>query len=111
MTESESVALPTWRYPNIPKIKMGWMMGFEPMHAGATILCLNHLTTPTKVTGVPTGIRTPDTRLRRPLLYPAELWAHMERVKGIEPSQSAWEAEVLPLNYTRKHSEHFPDIK
>ena len=25
----------------------------------------------------------------------------MERVKGIEPSWSAWEAEVLPLNYTR----------
>ena len=26
----------------------------------------------------------------------------MERVKGIEPSQSAWKADVLPLNYTRK---------
>ena len=25
----------------------------------------------------------------------------MERVKGIEPSQSAWKADVLPLNYTR----------
>ena len=25
----------------------------------------------------------------------------VERVKGIEPSLSAWEAEVLPLNYTR----------
>ena len=25
----------------------------------------------------------------------------MERVKGIEPSQPAWEAGVLPLNYTR----------
>ena len=24
-----------------------------------------------------------------------------ERVKGIEPSLSAWEADVLPLNYTR----------
>ena len=30
---------------------------------------------------------------RRPFL--------LERVKGIEPSQSAWKAEVLPLNYTR----------
>ncbi len=27
----------------------------------------------------------------------------LERVKGIEPSQSAWEADVLPLNYTRMH--------
>ena len=26
----------------------------------------------------------------------------MERVNGIEPSSSAWEADVLPLNYTRK---------
>ena len=25
----------------------------------------------------------------------------MERVKGIEPSFSAWEADVLPLNDTR----------
>ena len=24
----------------------------------------------------------------------------MEQVKGIEPSHSAWEADVLPLNYT-----------
>ncbi len=32
-------------------------------------------------------------------------WSHieniLERVKGIEPSYSAWEADVLPLNYTR----------
>ncbi len=28
----------------------------------------------------------------------------MERVTGIEPALSAWEAEVLPLNYTREAS-------
>jgi hypothetical protein len=28
--------------------------------------------------------------------------AHLERVKGIEPSYAAWEAAVLPLNYTRE---------
>ena len=28
----------------------------------------------------------------------------MERVKGIEPSYEAWEAAVLPLNYTRKET-------
>jgi hypothetical protein len=27
---------------------------------------------------------------------------NMERVKGIEPSSTAWKAVVLPLNYTRK---------
>ena len=26
----------------------------------------------------------------------------MERVAGIEPASSAWKAEVLPLNYTRR---------
>src|SRR3954466_9522395 len=26
---------------------------------------------------------------------------YVERVTGIEPALSAWEAEVLPLNYTR----------
>ena len=30
---------------------------------------------------------------------PAPLY--LERVMGIEPTQSAWKAEVLPLNYTR----------
>jgi hypothetical protein len=29
-------------------------------------------------------------------------WAFLtERVRGIEPPLSAWEADVLPLNYTR----------
>ncbi len=27
----------------------------------------------------------------------------LERVAGIEPASSAWKAEVLPLNYTRKY--------
>jgi hypothetical protein len=31
--------------------------------------------------------------------------ATMERVKGIEPSYEAWEAAVLPLNYTRGGTE------
>jgi hypothetical protein len=26
---------------------------------------------------------------------------NLERVMGIEPTYSAWEADVLPLNYTR----------
>ena len=55
------------------------------------------------------GIRTPDPRLRRPLLYPTELLTHIafegftkqKRVMGIEPTYLAWKASVLPLNYTR----------
>ena len=39
------------------------------------------------------------------MLYPAELQAQIlvERVMGIEPTQSAWKAEILPLNYTRSY--------
>ena len=61
----------------------------------------------------PGGIRTLDLRLRRPLLYPAELQTHFslnenlsfsneKRVMGIEPTYPAWKAGVLPLNYTRR---------
>ena len=28
----------------------------------------------------------------------------LERVEGVEPSSEAWEASVLPLNYTRRYS-------
>jgi hypothetical protein len=30
----------------------------------------------------------------------------LERVRGIEPPYSAWEADVLPLNYTRVRQEN-----
>ena len=51
----------------------------------------------------PGGIRTPDPRLRRPLLYPTELLIQAkERVMRIELTCSAWKADILPLNYTRR---------
>ena len=67
--------------------------------------------------GTPYRIRTCDLRLRRPLLYPAELQTRInfipvyrlltdysvrKRVMGIEPTYPAWKAGVLPLNYTRE---------
>lgn len=33
----------------------------------------------------------------------------LERVKGIEPSYTAWEAVILPLNYTRFQNNIFWD--
>jgi hypothetical protein len=44
----------------------------------------------------------PDNDLRRSLAFGGSPWkVEVERVKGIEPSYAAWEAAVLPLNYTR----------
>jgi hypothetical protein len=44
-----------------------------------------------------------DPRLIRPGLAAVHLTCsfRVERVTGIEPALSAWEADVLPLNYTR----------
>ena len=49
MTESESVALPLGDTPMSFHIKLivGWVVGFEPTHIGATTRGLNHLPTPT----------------------------------------------------------------
>ncbi len=45
--------------------------------------------------------RTGDLRITNALLYQLS-YIGLERVMGIEPTLSAWEAEVLPLNYTRQ---------
>lgn len=80
-------------------------------------------------------IRTCDTRLRRPLLYPLSycgkhpeiksaallgplpeglqrskrgLRTGDERMTGIEPALSAWKADVLPLDHTRMRWDRWP---
>jgi hypothetical protein len=49
--------------------------------------------------------------LRTPKLRNTALLTIQERVKGIEPSSSAWKAEVLPLNYTRKEDKYYTSRK
>ena len=90
-------------------------MGLEPMISRTTIWRANQLHHTHH--NEPGGIRTLDLRLRRPLLYPAELQTRInfipvyrlltdhsvrKRVMGIEPTYPAWKAGVLPLNYTRE---------
>ena len=40
-----------------------------------------------------------------PDLYVLQCFSCVERVTGIEPALSAWEADVLPLNYTRRRAD------
>ena len=47
------------------------------------------------------GVRTRDPDLGKVVLYQLS-HSRKKRVMGIEPTYSAWKADVLPLNYTRK---------
>ena len=93
------------RFRRCPAVFLAGVAGFEPTNAGIKIPCLTawrhpndkvygagdkfrtcylqshnlalyRLSYARHILGAPGETRTPDTRLRRPLLYPAELRAH-----------------------------------
>jgi hypothetical protein len=61
----------------------------------------NYLKIPSE-TGAHERDRTADLVLTKDVLYQLSYVSVLERVAGIEPAPSAWKAEVLPLNYTRR---------
>ena len=91
--------LTTWLHPSIGRLEwedkgleaspnplscLGWVKGLEPSTPGTTIRCSNQLSYTHQIHGVrpekngtPEGIRTPGLLLRRQLLYPTELLAHI----------------------------------
>ncbi len=74
MRESKSRALPLGDTPSIKKYGAGDK--FRTCYLQSHNLALYRLSYARHILGAPGETRTPDTRLRRPLLYPAELRAH-----------------------------------
>ena len=68
-------------------------------------MCLTDLANPQYISGERTGIRTPDTRLRRALLYPAELCTH-----AILERETRFELATSTLARLRSTAELFPHI-
>jgi hypothetical protein len=46
-------------------------------------------------------VTAPRARAQKPIFWEQYAERRVERVMGIEPTLAAWEAAVLPLNYTR----------
>ena len=98
-------------------------MSFSLFCVGAALAAIHAVSTlkPYALSGAHNRNRTDDLFLTKEVLYrlsyvgeafsadpgfptaaPSCIQAHdVERVVGIEPTSSAWKAEVLPLNYTR----------
>ena len=82
---------------------MGWIKGVEPLTSRATIWRSNQLSYIHHMARLKRfelltycleGSCSIQLSYRRKQV--------LERVMGIEPTQSAWKADILPLNYTRK---------
>ena len=91
---------------------VGCLERFELSASRATIWRANqlrythHITNSVSLFNVPEGIRTPDPRLRRPLLYPTELQAQSRKIRSLILSfQTASEGNTLADRYKLYHQQ------
>lgn len=73
--------------------------GLEPANTGVKVPCLTDLAIPQYKIGTPERTRTPNPRIRNPMLCPVELLAHMETPIGFEPMILGLQPRALPLGY------------
>ena len=101
---------------------MGWVKGLEPSTLGTTIRCSNQLSYTHHIkfaadgNGTPGGFRTPGLLLRRQLLYPAELLAHIQEPsengagegnRTLVPSLEGWYS-TIELHPQAMRAYHYP---
>ena len=102
-----------------PPAFLGWEMGLEPTTPGTTIRCSYQLSYTHHLEpclGTPGGTRTPGLLLRRQLLYPAELLAHIQEPsengagegnRTLVPSLEGWYS-TIELHPQAMRAYHYP---